>query len=242
MCGAPLLLKDFIAKEVEQSISVAVRDRDILETESAIKVFEKAWGWVKTVLAIAAVLVAIVGGGVIWKASDFWSGVSSAKRTVSEIADTTSKDLSNTSARAVSDIQEAAEKAIAANQTSSEKASRLSSDLAKDTERTRSQMAHDASSLRNEVAASQSQLEAVDKLQPQFDAMRSQLTKATSDLAAQQKVISNSENFVRQVFSTHKTVLFQLDPFIKSDSIVIPRSGNTGNSVVLMLLPESPLP
>jgi hypothetical protein len=72
--------------------------------------------------------------------------------------------------------------------------------------------------------------------------MRSELAKATADLAAQQKVISTSENFVRQVFSTHKTILFQLDPFIKSNSIVIPRSGNTGNSVVLMLLPESPLP
>jgi hypothetical protein len=52
----------------------------VLETESSIKVFQRAWDWVKIVFAIAAVLFAIVGGGVVWKVSDWWSGVDKASR------------------------------------------------------------------------------------------------------------------------------------------------------------------
>jgi predicted amidophosphoribosyltransferase len=44
-CGAALGLNDYICEKVEEQLRDAIRDRDILETESSIKVFERAWGW-----------------------------------------------------------------------------------------------------------------------------------------------------------------------------------------------------
>lgn len=43
--------------------------------------FERAWGWVKIVGGIAVALLAIVGGGVIWKVSD-WRAVDTAQQSV----------------------------------------------------------------------------------------------------------------------------------------------------------------
>jgi hypothetical protein len=83
----------------------------------------------------------------------------------------------------------------------------------------------------------------VKKLQPEFDSMRSQLGKATSELAAQQKVISSSEDFVKHVFSSHAVATFSLDQFVTRNSIVFPPLGvNGGTTVVYLLLPSSPIP
>ncbi len=71
--------------------------------------------------------------------------------------------------------------------------------------------------------------------------MRGQLTKATTELAAQQKVISNSEDFVRHVFSTHATYMFTFPTFIQPTSIIVPAPAGVKNSVVYMLLPVTPM-
>jgi hypothetical protein len=92
------------------------------------------------------------------------------------------------------------------------------------------------------VASSQTALQGVERLQPEFDSMRAQLGKATSDLAAQQKVISSSEDFVKQVFSSHMISLFTFDQLVKPDSIVLPSPAPGGNTVVYMLLPATPIP
>ena len=79
--GSPLSLAEYINKQVSERVAASVRDRNVLETESAIKVFERAWGWVKIVGGIAVALLAIVGGGVIWKVSD-WRAVDTAQQSV----------------------------------------------------------------------------------------------------------------------------------------------------------------
>lgn len=240
-CGSPLVLKDFIARQVTDNVRNEVRDRDILETESSIKVFERAWGWVKLLggiwTGIAVVILALLG----WKAIDFWTAIDRAKVAVNSSAAATQKAIETTSAHSVKDIQIASQNAIVANNSSVQKASHLSSDLEATAAKTKGELKMEAASVREEVSASQTQLDAVKKLQPEFDTMRGQLTKATTELAAQQKVISNSEDFVRHVFSTHATYMFTFPTFIQPTSIIVPAPAGVKNSVVYMLLPVTPM-
>jgi hypothetical protein len=68
-CGSALNLNDYIARSVKEQLVTAVRDRDLLETESAINVFEKALGWTKLVGYAFGLVLAIITGLGIWKES-----------------------------------------------------------------------------------------------------------------------------------------------------------------------------
>src|ERR1051325_10995449 len=52
-CGSPLALHDYIAKQVKDQVNETIRDRDVLEMDSSIKVFQQAWGWIKLIIGIA---------------------------------------------------------------------------------------------------------------------------------------------------------------------------------------------
>jgi hypothetical protein len=235
-----LVLREFIAAQVSRGIASSIQNRDVLETESSIKVFERAYGWIKLILGAAAALLAIVGALGLWKATDWWSEVNSAKQVVADAADKTRNEITQTSAKAVGDIQVASSKAVAANEDSVRKAGTLSLDLNQTAARTKSELAKEAASVKTEVASSQVALQGVQRLQPEFDSMRAQLSKATSDLAAQQKVISSSEDFVKTVFSSHAVSLFSFEQFVKPSSVVLP--GQNGSpTTVYMLLPSAPI-
>lgn len=241
-CGSPLLLADYISKRIEQSISTSIKDRDVLETESAIRIFERVSRWCKLAAEVLAIPLVILGGLGIWKASDLWSSVNRAKEVVTKSAESTKVQIAQISAASVSGIQAASSKAVSDNQSSAQTARKLSTEMQQAATHVRRQIQQESSSVQSQVASAQEQLKAIDKLQPEFGAMRGQLAKATSDLAEQQKAISNSEDFMRQVFSNHKLAIFSFESFQKNNSIVIPRSGASGNSVVYMLLPSAPLP
>ena len=223
-CGSALDLNDYIAGRVREQLVTAVRDRDLLETESAIRVFEKALGWVKLVGYPLGLVAAIVTGLGIWKYTDWWSSVNAAKQTVID-----------TSTKAQRQISETKDSTI-------KTANGLSLDLKRTSETSTADMARQASSLRVEVAKAQLQLQSASELQPKMTAMQKQLTQATSDIKAQQSVISSSEEFVKQVFSSHQT-----DMFIIADPPASPRYATVGapaggkNSVVFFLLTSAPI-
>lgn len=240
-CGAPLILREFIARQVSEGVASAVRDRDILETESSIKVFERAWGWATK---IGSVAIAIVAGVIVFlgfKASDLRTTIETAKQTVTSTAEATRKSIDATSVQSVLGIQKASKDAIDANQASAKNATQLSTNLKTTAAQTKSELKGEASSVRQEVATSQAELEAVKKLQPEFDTMRGQLGKATEDLAKQQKVISNSEDFVKHVFSSHTSYMFGFPTFEQPNAVIIPAPTGVKNSVVYMLLPVAPM-
>lgn len=241
-CGAPLGLNDFISKKVEEQLRDTIRDRDILETESSIKVFERAWGWVKIVGGIAAVLLAIVGVGVIWKVSDWWAGVDKAKQAVTDTATTTRNEIALSSAHSLQEIKDASEKAKQAGQQASGDAARESAELRKTTLQTKGELVQEAVSIRTEVEKSHSQLEAAGKLQPEMVAMQHQLAQATAEIQAQQKVISSSEDFVKSVFSSHVVQIFTVGQTPKDRyAIVPPTTKENKNTTVYMLLDAAPI-
>jgi hypothetical protein len=240
-CGSPLGLKEFIAGSVGVEVAKVIRDRDILETESAIKVFERAWGWVKIVGGIAAVLLAIVGGGIFWQVSDWRSGVEKAKESVADSASTASKQISATSTESISEIKRTSKNATEASQSAAQNASQLSGELQATASHTKSELANEALAVKKEVASSREELAAVEQLQPEFKTMRNQLSNATEAIAAQQKVLSSSEEFAKQIFSSHATETFYFDQFTKTRSVVLPPAEGKGITVVYLLLPSSPI-
>ena len=68
-CGSPLHLNDYIAKKVKDQLAETIQNRDVLERESSIKVFNQAWGWIKLFGGISIELFVLTGAGVVWKAS-----------------------------------------------------------------------------------------------------------------------------------------------------------------------------
>jgi hypothetical protein len=240
-CGSALTLKDYISAQVAKELTNAVRDRDILETESSIKVFEQAWKWMSRAVGIFVAAGALILAWAGWKASDFRKSVDSAKDTVVQTENSTLTEIHDTSAQSIGAVQKASKSAIDYNHTSSDNAIELSKEMKVTASQTKAELKNEASSVRTEVANSKTELEAVKKLQPEFDAMRAQLGKATSDLAAQQKVISSSEDFVKQIFSTHITYTFPLKEFVQPNLVVIPAPQGVKNSVVYMLVPNTPI-
>ena len=208
-CGSPLLLKDFIAQSVSKELATAVRDRDILETESAIKVFNKAWEWATLAFKVLAVPVGIallLLGWVGWKEFDLSKTATNAK---AQILDTATKAKSDVSGQA---------------------------------SHSEGEMQQEAAQFKEQVAQSQSQIDSVNKLRPQFDGMRSELTKATNELDAQRKVLSSTEEFTKHVFSTHAIAMFKFPTAVQSNVIVVPTPIDGDNiAMVVALLPNTPI-
>jgi hypothetical protein len=245
-CGAALALKEYISGEVNKELASAVRDRGSIETESAIRVFEKAFGWATLVaraLAVPVVLVITLLGWLGWKEFDLSKSAQNAKEQIERTADTARNDIGQTSQGSIGEVEKESAKAIAANRESAGTAVRLSNDMKATASKTKDELKRETTSFRDEVTKSKSELDAIHKLQPEFDSMRAQLGQATSDLAAQQKVISSSEEFVKQVFSTHMTSYFAFNDLVQQTVIVVPppQGATNANTVVLMLLPNSPI-
>ena len=233
-CGSPLDLGGFVSARVAADVSAAVRDWDILETESSIKVFERAWGWVKVVAAILAVVFALVGGGVYWKVSDWWKAVDQAKQAVGQEQAAARDQISNSASTARADIQSTSQQAA-------KQSVKTSNDIAVAATKTKAQMASEASSLKGAIDASRAQLEAANKIQPEMQKMQAQLSDATSAIAAQQKVLSSKEDLAKQIFSTHKSDVFGVDQFVSPRIVVVPPPPGGTGTVVYMLLTSVPI-
>lgn len=259
-CGAALTLKDFISGLVSKELGNKVRDRNTVETEIAIRSFERAWRWMKLAFGIfasaaglAIVVILAVGG---WKAHDLLKTVDAVKQAIVESADATRNEISTKSAQSVSDIQKASKEAIAANHISSANAAQLSNDMRNTASQTKAELNNEAASVRREVANSTSELEAAKKLQPAFDSMRAQLAQTSSELDVQQKKISSSEEFVKQVFGTHVSYTFTFSSFTEGDitapaepvgnqdsmsSGIVVKNKEATSTVVYMLVPYHPI-
>ena len=264
-CGAALLLKDFVSQQVSKELATAVRDRDMLETESAIRVFERAWGWANLVgrivgvtLGVAIAIIITLAGWVGWRDIDFSKTTESAKQSVITTANRTSDEIKQTSSASVADIQKAARNAIEADRQSAEDAAHLSKGMQRAALQTRSELKGEAASVRSEVSQTKTELDAIKTLQPEFNKMRSQLAETTAELETQRKTLASSEEFVKQVFSTHVSYQFTFPkkwddknasnspdtPFIVNSVNVKGLAHHTGgatSTVVYMLVPYTPI-
>ncbi|MGA7380815.1 MAG: zinc ribbon domain-containing protein, partial [Terriglobales bacterium] len=207
-CGAPLILSEYISRKVKDQVEATIQNRDVLERDSSIKVFQQAWNWIKLIIGIAAGLLILAGGGVIWKASDFWSGVDKAKQSVTDAASNSSKEISNSAAQSKRDISAALDAGKSTIKAASEEASQQAQILRTTASHTKTEITQEGVALRSEIDKSRGQLQVAEAIRPEMEKMRDQLSQATTAIQSQQKVISSSEDFVKSVFSSHMVETF----------------------------------
>ena len=241
-CGSPLALHEYISARVKAQLSDTIRNRDVLEMDSSIKVFKQAWGWIKLIFGIVVGLLFITGVGVIWKASDFWSSVDKAKQSVTDTAKKSADDIAGASTQSKQDISKALEAAKVDITTASNDAILQSQSLKSTALKSKVEVSKETASFRNDLEGSRQELQAASKLQPEMESMRKQLAQATNDIQAQQKVISSSQDFVKSVFSSHMTDIFNIGQPPNDRYAVVPPPAQGGNTVVYMLLRQAPIP
>ena len=241
-CGSPLALDDYISRKVRDEMAGAIQNRDVLEMDSSIKVFKQAWEWIRLIFGIAVGLLVLAGGGVLWKASDFWTGVDKAKQSVTDTAKNSSDEIARSSAQSKREISSALEAGKVAITTAASDAARQSQALKESTIQAQTEITRQKAALQSDMENSRRQLQAASKIQPEMEGMRKQLAQATSDMQAQQKVISSSEEFVKHVFSSHAVEIFNIGQSpVDRYTVVPPPSKEVKNTVVLLLLNAAPI-
>ncbi len=230
-CGSPLELSIYLDKKVKDQLREAIRDRDVLEMDSSIKVFQKAWGWIRLIFGIVVGLLVLTGAGVFWKTSDFWSSVNQAKQNVLQTANKSSADIQNSAAQAKQHIDNASADAVQQTQS-----------LKKDIDRAHTDVTSESDSLHSQVQDAQAKLQSANTLEPQIETLRQQLAQATDEIHAQQKVISSSQDFVKNIFSSHMVEMFSIgQPPADRYAIIPPVSKGNPNTVVWLLLQKAPI-
>jgi hypothetical protein len=167
----------------------------------------------------------------IWKASDLWSSVDKAKQSVTDTAKKSSEEIAAASSQATKDISkelDESKKAIggalvnAAQQTQELKRVMLQ--------------------VQDEIDRSRTELQAANKIQSEVEDMRKQLAQATSDIQAQQQVLSSSEEFVKSIFSSHVVEIFNIGQPPKDHyAVVPPPTKEIKRTVVWLLLDAAPI-
>jgi|SRR5580692_1334562 hypothetical protein len=241
-CGSPLGLNDYISTVVKEQVSHSIRDRDVLEMDSSINVFNKAWSWIRLIFGIAVTLLIFAGLGIFWKASDFWTAVGTAKQSVVDSASGSRADIIGVASKSKQDIATALAQGKTAIDTASNDAIHQSQDLKKVTVQSKADISNEINSFQSDLAGSRKQLQAADQLQPQMSDMQKQLAQAISDIQSQQKVISSSQDFVKGVFSSHVFEVFQIGQPPATRYAVVPPPPGTKVTTVLLLLQSVPIP
>lgn len=240
-CGSPLELSKYISTRIQTQLAESIRDRDVLEMDSSIKVFTKAMSWIKLVLGIATALLIIVGFGFAWKASDLWKSVDRAKQSVNDTATKSSADIATVasqSAKDISDILDSGKRTIGAAATD---ATRRSEEMKNLAIHSKAEIAQQTKVFESDLQGSRHQLEAANQLQPQMADMQKQLARATEEIQATQKTLSSSEEFVKSVFSTHTVEFFVVGLTPQDHYYIIPPPSGGNRTVVLLLLQSVPI-
>ena len=99
-------------------------------------------------MGISAALLALLGGGVVWKVSDWRSSVDSAKQAVTDTSNAARKQIEEVSTHSAEGITKTASNANQAIQDASTNAERQSNELKKAATQTKREMLQERLSLR----------------------------------------------------------------------------------------------
>ena len=217
VCGAPLGLEDFVALQVRSELEKNTRERDLVERESAIRIFEKVQGYVKTFAFVALAITVPFAALGVYKWSDLISAINSAKQSVIESAASERKAIAATSVAAQHALEE-----TSSNTGRESKVAVFAVNAAK------GQVGRDAVQVEAKIRGLNKQLEDAGKLQVEMVSIREELTK-------QQKVLSSSEEFAKQLFSSHQAEFFQPGRTPQERCRILPRKNGNGATVYLVL-------
>ena len=208
LCGAALSFSAFVAERVKAELATAIKDRDVLELESSVKVFERALGWMKLIAGGISIIVAVGTLYFAWNLHDLRTAVSMAEATVTNSASSARDEIGKTSSASVKTIQQAAMSATSDSQRASHRAVQLSGEMETTARHTNTQLRSEAASVKESVAISQAELSSANRLRPDIEALRSQMVKTTTELDQQKKLLSSSEDLARTILSSRVQTVF----------------------------------
>lgn len=81
-CGAALNLEEFITSQVEANLAQRTQQKDLVERESSIRIFERTVGYFKVFATVAVIVVAPVAFIGIYKWSDLYKTIDTAKTSI----------------------------------------------------------------------------------------------------------------------------------------------------------------
>ncbi len=151
------------------------------------------------------------------------------------------KSLSDDSAVARKDMAESARKASKAISDSAAESSRQSKSFTELAAKAKIDLSNQSGKLKQEVDGTRQQLADAGKLQPQMNAMQNQLKDAIDRIRDQQKTISSSEEFVKQVFSSHTTDSFVVGQQPTNRVVTRPPAAGGNRAIVVFLLSNTPI-
>lgn len=245
-CGSPLALGDYLAARVALEVSSAVKDRDVLEKDSTIRVVERVWDVLKIAGAFLAVVIGIVGAVGFYKFHDLTTAIEQGKTSVNSDVVSAEANIQSKSGEALAGIQ-------LARAGASESAKKLSYDLEKTASVTRSSIETDSRTIKKAAQVTRSELSSAKQLQPQIQELRSQLDTTTSELEKQRKLLSSSEDLAKEILSSRivNAKAFTDPKGISAPVVsatlasvnyaVVPPPGGKGNTLVYILLPSTPI-
>jgi hypothetical protein len=238
-CGSPLALNDYVTATVNGRLHDAIRDRDVLETESSIKVFEKALGWMKLLFGASGLALAIVGIVVGYQTWDFKKSADAAKQSVADAAKVSTGEISGVSAQAKRDVGKFLESAKSDINTASGNA-------VTQAHRSETEISKKTAAFRADAEISTKQLRVASELQPEIEGLRTKLAQTTSEVESQKKVLSSSKDFVKSVLGTHQNDIFfglpQHQGAPAGSYVIAPPPNGQGTVAVYLLLKQSPIP
>lgn len=232
-CGSPLDLAAFIRNRVDVELQQKTQMRDLVERESAVRIFEKAYGWAKMAAGVAVVVVLPLAAIGIYKWSDLFSTINSAKQNVSRSAADAEKAVLNVATRERRAIESASTESQRNLLQISSESTREGKAVVESALSARRQIAHETLQAQNAIEGLQEQLQTASKLQPEMLSIRDELTR-------HQKVLSSSQEFVRDIFKSHHTEYFDATRSPSARYRILPRKNGQG-ATVYILLDQTPI-
>jgi|GEM_PF-1905444 len=251
-CGSALALPAFITQQVDTRITEATRDRELVETESALRIFQKAYGWAKLVATLCGALLAILAIGATWRFIDLRSAADSAETAINRSQKSAEATINDTASKAQSDVvakSQASLSAITLAADTAEKSSSKSQHIAEAQERSvakqadslRQDLSKQSGAVTRDVESARAQIKAASDLQPQMQSMQQQLREAQNQIQAQQKVITSSEDFAKQIFSSRVSLNYDLKTLEKEKFAVLDAKPDDGLVAVYLRLFNTPV-
>jgi hypothetical protein len=255
-----LQLSNYISREVDTRLSQATRERELVETESSIRVFEKAWSWAKLVGGIVTGVAAILIAGAAWESFNLREAVNragtavesaktSAEKSIGDTASNTRSNMVAESGKSLDEIHSAAARATTSSNEAQQVAKRQGAAIGVQADALRKDFQNQAATVTKDVASARQQIQAASELEPQMKTLQQQLSSAQAQIREQQRVITSSADFAKQIFSSHRQVLFERATANKKGFAIIPIDPpnppdptKPPAEALYVLLPEAPVP
>jgi hypothetical protein len=189
---------------VKAELDKNTRERDFVERESAIKIFEKVCGWVKTLAWVFACVMLPLAAVGIYKWSDLLSTINAGKQSVSSTASEARRDVAQTASSEREKIETTSAVAQKVVIEAASSVTREGRGVVQAGAAAKSEIARQTAQVRADFDQLNEQVNAASKLQPEMISIREELTR-------QQRVLSSTEEFARGVFKSHRVEFFQPD-------------------------------